>query len=327
MRDLLRAMLQDPDPAPAGGAPPPDTIVTPPADGGAPPADAPPATPPADGGTPPAGDPPAGDPPAPADSWRSRMVTAAGFEGDAATKASGMLERVVDEGTLLKNYVEAQEKIRNGQISTGLGENPTPEQLTEYRAANDIPTEAGEYKVELAEGLVIGDNDKAILDEVYKMGHDGNVPNSVMSNMVNTFLAGREAELESIQQDDGIHKQQTDAKLTEAWGTDKVTNVNLVRGMFNGMPESIREDFLGARMADGRALFNSPEAMVYFGDIARKLNPAGTVVPNANNPVQAIGDEIKALEARMGEPGWHKDAEAQARYQSLIDAQNQMKEK
>lgn len=253
------------------------------------------------------------------------MVTAAGFEGEAANKANGMLDRVIDEGTLLKNYVEAQEKIRTGLNAGGIPENATPEQMTEWRAANDVPDEAGGYQVTLDEGLVIGDNDQAILDDVYAAGHEGNVPNSVMSNMVNTFLAGREAEIDSIQQDDGIHKQQTDAKLKEAWGQDHTTNINLIRGMFNGMPETMRDDFMGARMPDGRAVFNSPEAMVFFGDIARKLNPAGTVVPNSANPTQAVDDEIKSLEGRMGEEGWHKDIDAQNRLQALYSAQDQMR--
>tara|TARA_R110000851_G_scaffold9579_1_gene35539 strand:- start:9361 stop:10128 length:768 start_codon:yes stop_codon:yes gene_type:complete len=253
------------------------------------------------------------------------MVTAAGFEGDAATKASGMLERVVDEGTLLKNYVEAQEKIRTGQISSGLPENATPEQTAAWREANDVPAESANYKVDLAEGLVIGDQDQAILNDIYKMGHEGNVPNGVMSNMVNSFLAARESEIDSIQQDDGIHNQQTAAKLKEAWGQDFDTNINMVRGMFNGMPETMRDEFMGARMPDGRAVFNSPEAMVFFGDMARKLNPAGTVVPNANNPVQAIDDEIKSLEGRMGDSDWHKDTPAQDRLKSLYDAQEGMK--
>lgn len=253
------------------------------------------------------------------------MVTAAGFEGDAASKASGMLERVVDEGTLLKNYVEAQEKIRTGQISSGLPENPTPEQMTEWRGNNDVPAESKDYNVTLDEGLIIGDQDQAILDDIYRVGHEGNVPNSVMSGMVNSFLAAREAEIDSIQQDDGIHNQQTSQKLKEAWGQDYDTNINMVKGLFNGMPETMRDEFLGARMPDGRAVFNSPEAMVFFGDMARKLNPAGTVVPNSNNPVQAIDDEIKSLEGKMKEPGWHKDVDSQSRLTALYNAQENMK--
>ena len=65
--------------------------------------------------------------------------------------------------------------------------------------------------------------------------------------------------------------------------------------------------------------------MVFFADIARKLNPAGTVVPNSNNPTQAISDEIAKLEGRMGEDEWYKDQESQTRLQELYTAREAMK--
>ena len=72
-------------------------------------------------------------------------------------------------------------------------------------------------------------------------------------------------------------------------------------------------------------MFNSPEVLAWFNDVARKVNPAGTVVPNANNPVQAIDDEIKALESKMGMPEWYKDTQSQERYRELVNARSNLK--
>ena len=262
----------------------------------------------------------------PTEGWRQQLIETAGFEGDDVTRVGGMLERVSDFGSLVKNYVNAQDKIRKGELSNGLPENATPEQLSDWRTANGVPATAEDYQINLGDGVVIGDDDQAILDEVFKVGHDANVSNEVMSNLVSTFLAGREALADVSQQQDGIQQQQATSALKEAWGSDYQTNINMVTGFVNGLPESVREDFMNARLPDGRALFNSPEAMVFFADTARKLNPAGTVVPNSNNPVQSINDEIKALESRMGTPEWSKDTSAQQRLMSLYDAQSQMRE-
>ena len=284
----------------------------------------------------PAGDPapapgPAGDP-APVsnqfanlgDNWRTDLLSQAGFEGDDLTTRQGQLERVLDMGTFAKNYFSAQDKIRTGQLSTGLPTDATPEQLTEWRSANDVPLEATGYAPSLPEGLVLGVKDIAMLAPIYAAGHAQNVSNAAMSEMVGSFLQGRADEEQENLQTDGIHKQQTTTLLKETWGQDFDVNVNMIKGLVARLPEAVQEAFNNSRMGDGRALFNSPEFMVFFADVARQLNPAGTVVPNANNPVQAIDDEIKALEARMGDKEWFKDTEAQNRYQALLNAKDGM---
>lgn len=262
------------------------------------------------------------------DGWRNDFLTNAGYEGDDLTKRAGQMERVLDMKSFATNYFSAQDKIRSGQLSSGLPENATPEQLTDWRTANDVPVESSGYNVVLKEGLVLGDADKSIMESVYAAGHDGNVSTKVMSGMVNAFLEGRELEMQDIQQQDGIHKQQTEVQLRKAWGGDFTINTNLVRSFISGLPESMREDFEGARLADGRALFNSPEVMVFFADKARALNPMATVMPGSDNPVQATADRIKALETQMSSDSvaWHKDGAAQAELMQLYQAQQQQEE-
>lgn len=77
-------------------------------------------------------------------------------------------------------------------------------------------------------------------------------------------------------------------------------------------------------MADGKGMLNSPEVMVFLADLARKVNPGGTVVPNSDNPIQSIKDEIATLEARMSEDDWHKDTDANNRLEALYEAEEQM---
>lgn len=257
--------------------------------------------------------------------WRGQMLTKAGFqEGDDYDKAMKQLDRVSDMGVLAKNYLSAQDKIRSGEISNGLPENPTDEQMAEYREAHGVPATAEDYQLQLDEGLVLGEADEKIMGGIYEIAHAANIPSDAVSAMTNAMLQGRQVEADARISQDGVDKQMTDGQLKDAWGGDFATNLNMVTGLVNQLPESIKEAFENARLPDGKAMFNSPEVMVAMADWARKINPSATVVPNSANPMQTMNDEIKTLENRMGDSDWHKDVDAQKRYQDLITAKDSM---
>jgi len=259
------------------------------------------------------------------ETWRNEMVDSMGVEDGAdKDKLLSQLARVPDFKTLTKNYFSAQDKIRSGQIETGLPENPSDDQLSEYREANGIPTKAEDYSLSLDEGLVFGEADERIMEVVYQAAHGENLSNSTMNKLSNAMMTARQVEEDAITQQDGMDQQTTTSLIKEEWGGDYKTNVNMIKGLMNTLPESVKEEFENARLADGRALFNSPEVLVFMANIARTMNPSGTVVPNSNNPTQAITDELKTLESRMGTDEWFKDEPAQKRYRDLLDAQERM---
>lgn len=306
---LFNFIYMSPEPGEGGGGDPND-----PPPGDPPPADPPPSDPPVD--------PPKAFHEVLPETWRDEVVGLMGLEdGVDKDKLSTQLGRVPDFKTFTKNYFSAQDKIRSGQIEKGLPENPTDEQLSAYRDANGIPATAEDYAASLDEGLVLGEADERIMGEVYKVAHGENLSNDTMNKLSNAMLLGRQAEEDAIVQQDGMDKQNSDQLMKDEWGADYPTNRNMIKGLMNTLPEDIREDFENARLADGRALFNSPEVLVFMSNIARTMNPAGTVVPNSNNPTQAITDEIKTLEARMGDDSWYKDEPAQKRYRDLLEAQ------
>ncbi len=308
------------DPTPAGGDPSP-TGGDPSPTGGDPS--------PGTGLAPSGGDPTPGDPaPAGSDSvfyqnlpkdWRTQLA------GDD-DKMLPRLERYTDLPAVIKAGFEAQDRIRRGEMSNGLPENPTTEQMAAYREANGIPESADKYELKLDDGLILSNEDNRILKGVYETAFAENVPAKTVSNLVNAHLKGRELERQARTQQDGIDKVQANNVLNETWGSDYQTNVNMVGNLINQMPEAIRDNVAGARMADGRALFNSPEIMVVMADWARKMNPAGAVVGDTNNPGQTIDNEIATLEKRMreDEDGWYKDKAAQKRYMDLLEAKERM---
>ena len=259
--------------------------------------------------------------------WRDQIVQSTGMTKDDEGYEARLnqLSRVSDIGSFAKIHFDAQDKIRKGLISSGLPDDATEEQLQSYREANGIPETPADYKLDLAEGLVLSDKDEGLMSSVYDFAHGKNLDSGTVSGLANIVLMANQAENQRVIDQDGVDKIATNKMLKETWGPNAETNTNLVRGLVNQLPEGIQEHFASARMSDGRALFNSPEVMVSMAEWAAKINPSATVVPNSNNPMQTINDEIATLEKRMGEPGWHKDTKAQKRYQALVNAQTDMK--
>jgi len=172
---------------------------------------------------------------------------------------------------------------------------------------------------------VLGDVDKRIMGEVYKVAHENNISGDVMGKLTNAMMDSRQTENDAMLAQDGVDEQTSTRITKELWGSDYQTNVNMISSMVAKLPENVRDSFQNARLANGQALFNSPEMLSFFSTVARTLDPAGTVVPNSNNPTQSITDEIKALEARMSDDDWFADTKAQDRLRKLYTAEEGMK--
>lgn len=251
------------------------------------------------------------------DNWREDLAG-----GDA--KAAKMLERVKDMPTFMANYMNAQEKIRSGEISSGLPENATEEQMADWRVANGVPEEAKGYELDLAEGLVLGDTENRILEGVFESAHKHNVSVDAMSEVVSSFLEGQLREDEATIAQDGLDVQETTRLLREQWGGDYDTNLNLINGMLTKLPEESRELLKLGSLSSGKGLFNDANIMNFFAGLAREINPGGVVMPESTNQSKDIKTEIAGFEARMSEDGWHKDEAANARLLELYEAEEKM---
>lgn len=260
--------------------------------------------------------------------WREQTVQALGIEDSAVKeKYLSQLSRYPSFDKFAGAFFEQRELISKGQHKQGLPANPTPEQLTEYREQNGIPAKPEDYALTMEEGLVLGEDDQRIMQGVTAVAHKHNLSQSAMSDLTNAMLKGRVAEQEAIMAQHGIDQNTCTRQIKEAWGSDKETNLNVIRGLANTLPDSIRDNFLSAQLADGKMLFNSPEFMVWMADVARQLNPSATVVPNSSNPSQAISDEVKRIEDVMrNDPDeYYRDQAMQNRYRQLIDTQDKMR--
>ena len=229
------------------------------------------------------------------DEWRKDLV------GDDEA-ALNTLQRVPDIKTLGKNYIEAQAALRAKQdLNTALPENPTDEQLSEYREKNNVPATAEGYLDGLSEGLVLNDEDKAELGPLFETLHNANVDSGTAAALVEQQLAIENARVEKVQQQDVLDAQQSTELMKKNWGPDFEVNKNLIKATLQAhLPEAVMDDFLSARLANGKAVFNDPGVMQAFASMARVINPAATLVPTGVNAVQTLAGRQKEIESKMG---------------------------
>jgi hypothetical protein len=260
--------------------------------------------------------------------WRAQAA-----KGDAKTLAR--LERYASPEAALNALASVQQRISAGELRSQLRKDATPEELAQWRQENGIPDAADKYDLKLSDGLVIGDDDKPIIDAFLKDLHGKNLSNDMASAVVDWYYRDMERQVETREQED--QRQATDAQdaLRAQWGDSYRQNINLIEGMLDMAPPGVKDRFKFGRLADGRPILADPETIMWLNGLAREINPVTTVVPNAGaNAAQAIDDEIKSIEKDMnkpkGMPGKHPywdDDKRQARYRELLAARERVKER
>lgn len=255
------------------------------------------------------------------ENWRDQIS-----KGDE--KKLNVLARYSTPADVLDAFFEARDKIKKGEVSSGLPENPTEEQLKEYREANGIPEDPDGYELTLDDGLVLGDEDRKAFAPVFEAMHKANMPTSAVNEVVNSFLQGQAAEVERMQERDNLDAQETTATLKERWGADFAANKQLVNTLVRDMlPPDVVDAFMDARLPGGKAMFNEPSVLAGLAKLARELNPAATLVPADGDPRRNVETRIKELESQMSKDidAWHKDKSAQQELRQLYDAREKYK--
>lgn len=308
--------------APPATPPAQPTPPAPPTDPAAPPAYPATPTPPADPAAPPADpgnpEPKAGTWP---DDWREQYA-----KDDEKTLKR--LQRYASPQAALDAMIAAQDKIRSGVLKSALPENATPEQLKMWREENGIPESPEQYDTGLPDGQTINEHDKALVDGFLKASHDSNMSPAQVKQSLAWYFTEQQRQIDAVAERDAQAKRSAEDELRGEWGGEYRQNINLINGLLDTAPVGVRENFMGARLADGSILENNPQVLRYLTGLAREINPVATVVPGAGvNTASAIDNEIAALEGRMknDRPAYFKDNKAQARYRELITARDRFK--
>ena len=253
------------------------------------------------------------------DDWRQKY--AAGDE-----KKLKKLERYGSPQAALDALFNAQSRISSGELKAPLPANATPEEKAAWREENGIPAEPSGYKLDLSDGLIIGEADKPFVDEFLAVAHESNFKQEEVTKALDWFFEKQEAVVSQQAERDANARVAAFEQLREEFGPNYKQEVKIAMAVLDSAPEGVKGSFLAGRLADGTLIGDSPAIIRWLNTLSRELNPIGTVVPGSGtNAVQAVEAEREGLRKMMGDrkseywkgPNAEKN---QARYRELTSA-------
>lgn len=253
---------------------------------------------------------------APAADWRAAFGA-----DDKLTKALG---RFATPEAFGKAYLEAQAKIGQG-LKAPLKEGASEQEIAAWRTENGIPEKPDGYFEKLPQGLVIGEDDKALFTEWGAAMHKLNAPPALVAETVRWYYQMQEQQVANQQAMDRQHQTEATTALKQAFGRDYTENINLVKSFMGGLAEDTQAMFMDATLPDGRRLFNSPEIVQWLANKAREVNPLAFIPgPGAGDEGKSLDDRIAAIEATMGTPAYLKNEPKQAELRALYERRTQL---
>lgn len=255
------------------------------------------------------------------DNWRDILAG-----GDEAFRKQ--LERMTDPTQVAKNYRELEKKKGTGELKKSLPEGATPEEITNWRKENGIPTEHTAYLegLQLPSGMAIGEADMPIVDGFLKRMHEQNTPPAIAQQALSYYYEAVQQQADEVAQRDAQLHQAAQDELRADWGSEYRMNVNSVKSLLaSKFGEDVASSLYTARLADGTVLGNNPAVLKGLAQIAREIDPAATVVPGVTNAPAAIESEIAQIESKMGTAAYYADPGMQKRYLDLVTARDKVK--
>ena len=247
-------------------------------------------------------------------------------------KVAARLARYPTRDAAIRAGVEAQNKIGSMRATQPITADSSPEDVAAFRQANGIPESADKYQISLSDGLIIGENDRPVVDHFLSIAHKHNLSNAVTSDIISTQLALQETMIQQRAASDRESLTQARAVLSsnEVWGSETNLNINLIHGLLDSAPDGVKDQLINGRLNDGTPIFNHAPTLQWLAGIAREANPVATVVPGSGaNGMMTIDSEIKSIEdnRRTDPNSYWKSQPTQDRLTALLGAKAQAEAK
>lgn len=251
--------------------------------------------------------------------WRKEV---AGDNPDALKT----LERFASPKALYESYDQFRTRMSKGELKavTAYPDKGTPEQQNAWRAENGVPETPDKYEIKLANGVVIGEQDKPILENFTKYAHSKNLPAGAVNEVANWWFQEKVAREEAARADFDGRKQETAAALGAEWGAEYKPNLNKIQGLLDSTIPAEQGEL---KTLINNAIATNPHFARHYAALALQINPAGTLVPGdraANE--SSVVDGIKRIEGvmRSDRGKYDKDAEMQKQYRGYLDAYSRL---
>lgn len=256
----------------------------------------------------------------PAD-WRKLMV---GEDPKELTQA----ERYASPAQVWKKARELETQISSGVFIRPLAKDATAEQVTEWRKANGVPEKPEDYFTKLPDGLVLGEADKPIFDALAKDWlHKHNVKPEAAHELITWMNGLEEAEVAKATESDRKFAIERADQLRAEWGTDYRANINHVTAFLETAPKGLESVIADARDSSGRLLLSNPDAVRWFAQLARQVNPSLTQSGGGGGDQGSVDDRIAVIEKMMrtNRKDYDKDTKVQKELRDLYSARERLK--
>jgi hypothetical protein len=251
------------------------------------------------------------------DNWRDLLA-------DGDKNLAKEFERYTDPKALAKSWREQKATISKGLPKASLPENATPEQLAEWRQANGIPESPDKYEVKLPNGMVIGEQDRPLVDKFLGRMHAKNTPPELVNEALSTYYEMQEDQAAQMAEAVKASRVEAEEALRADWGPEFRSNVNAGTSLLVGtFGEEMANAIMAATDEYGIPLGNKAAFLKGVAALAKEANPAAGVLPaGTDGSLGSLEAEKAKLDKRMREDraGWYKDGAAQERYQKIVDA-------
>jgi hypothetical protein len=235
------------------------------------------------------------------------------------------LERYPTPKAAIDALFEAQKKISAGDFAKPLPADATPEQVAAWREANGLPADPKRYFDNLPEGVALGEEDKALFEDVATRLHGKNVTPEAMHELVGWYNDFRDDQIAAMAEAENTSKQTTLEALKAEWGPEFKSGINILKAYIDTLPKEVGEQIISARVGD-RPLLNDPKLANWLAGLARVANPAITITPQGPDSATGIDSRLKAIETlmRTDRKAYNADEKMQAEYRNLIDAKQKL---
>lgn len=268
---------------------------------------------------------------APADfpeDWRQKLAG----EDEKALKR---LERFKSPKDVFTAYRALEAKMSSGEVKSSLPDDASEEEIAAYRKDHGIPETPDGYLEALPSGVVVGDDDREMMNSFLEKVHAKNASPEFVSEAIDWYYQTQEESIAAQAEADKQRRQEAEEELRAEWGAEYRSNINSIKAFLETAPASedgtaLSELLLGARLADGTPLGDHPSALRWLAKLADEANPAGFVAPGvAGNQADTIESEITEIEKTMrtNRKAYDKDQKMQERYLQLLDARDKLKQR
>lgn len=242
------------------------------------------------------------------------------------------VKRFTSFKALAESYIQAADRIRTGELAKPLAKDATPEQVAEWRKGNGIPDTPDKYFENLPQGLVIGENDKAVFDSVAAIFHKHNSSPAVVQDVIAWYNDQKEADIAKFAANDQATLQAVQTELIGKWGLpDFRKNTAAIKAYLTSAPEAASAFIADARGPDGTLLFTNPDVVAWFAQQARDAG-FDSVSQIGGNMAPMVATEtrmadIKVMMAKPNSEYWKgpRAESLQAEYRDLVDQQRRLK--